>query len=91
MFDGLVVRFAKDIGASVIVRGLRSGTDFEYEFDMTFMNRRLEPDVDVVCLMTSQEYKMFSSSLLKEVARLGGDVQDMVPDGVVKALKNKFE
>ena len=91
LFDGLVVRFAKDIGASVIVRGLRSGTDFEYEFDMTFMNRRLEPDVDVVCLMTSQEYKMFSSSLLKEVARLGGDVQDMVPDGVVKALKNKFE
>ena len=91
VFDGLVVRFAKDIGASVIVRGLRSGTDFEYEFDMTFMNRRLEPDVDVVCLMTSQEYKMFSSSLLKEVARLGGDVKDMVPDGVVKALKNKFE
>ena len=91
VFDGLVVRFAKDIGASVIVRGLRSGTDFEYELDMTFMNRRLEPDVDVVCLMTSQEYKMFSSSLLKEVARLGGDVQDMVPDGVVKALKNKFE
>ena len=91
VFDGLVVRFAKDIGASVIVRGLRSGTDFEYEFDMTFMNRRLEPDVDVVCLMTSQEYKMFSSSLLKEVARLGGDVQDMVPDGVVKALKNKFK
>lgn len=91
VFDGLVVRFAKDIGASVIVRGLRSGTDFEYEFDMTFMNRRLEPDVDVVCLMTSQEYKMFSSSLLKEVARLGGDVRDMVPDGVVKALKNKFE
>ena len=91
VFDGLVVRFAKDIGASVIVRGLRSGTDFEYEFDMTFMNRRLEPDVDVVCLMTSQEYKMFSSSLLKAVARLGGDVQDMVPDGVVKALKNKFE
>ena len=91
VFDGLVVRVAKDIGASVIVRGLRSGTDFEYEFDMTFMNRRLEPDVDVVCLMTSQEYKMFSSSLLKEVARLGGDVQDMVPDGVVKALKNKFE
>ena len=91
VFDGLVVRFAKDIGASVIVRGLRSGTDFEYEFDMTFMNRRLEPDVDVVCLMTSQEYKMFSSSLLTAVARLGGDVQDMVPDGVVKALKNKFE
>ena len=91
VFDGLVVRFAKDIGASVIVRGLRSGTDFEYEFDMTFMNRRLEPDVDVVCLMTSQEYKMFSSRLLKEDARLGGDVQDMVPDGVVKALKNKFE
>ena len=91
IFDGLVVRFAKEINASVIVRGLRSGTDFEYEFDMTFMNRRLEPDVDVVCLMTSQEYKMFSSSLLKEVARLGGDVQDMVPDGVVKALKNKFK
>jgi len=90
VFDGLVVRFAKEIGANVIVRGLRSGTDFEYEFDMTFMNRRLQPDVDVVCLMTSQEYKMFSSSLLKEVARLGGDVRDMVPDGVVTALSEKF-
>ena len=64
VFDGLVVRFAKDIGASVIVRGLRSGTDFEYEFDMTFMNRRLEPDVDVVCLIELTLVKKNPASLI---------------------------
>ncbi|MCK5923237.1 MAG: pantetheine-phosphate adenylyltransferase, partial [Methylococcales bacterium] len=68
-FSGLVVRFAKDIGAGAIVRGLRSGSDFEYEFDMAFMNRKLEPEVDLVCFMTSQDYMFVSASLLKEVAR----------------------
>lgn len=90
-FTGLVVRCAKDIGAGVIVRGLRSGSDFEYEFDMAFMNRRLEPDVDLVCFMTSQDYMFVSASLLKEVAKLGGDITEMVPPNVAKAVYSKFE
>lgn len=89
-FEGLVVRFAQDIGAKVIVRGLRSGSDFEYEFDMAFMNRRLEPEVDMVSFMASQEYMFISSSLLKEVARLGGDINSMVPAHVAKAVSAKF-
>jgi len=89
-FSGLVVRYAKDIGAGVIVRGLRSGSDFEYEFDMAFMNRRLEPEVDLVCFMTSQDYMFVSASLLKEVARLGGNIKDMVPPNVAEAVYSKF-
>ncbi len=89
-FEGLVVRFAKEAGAKVIVRGLRSGSDFEYEFDMAFMNRRLEPDLDMVCFMTSQDYMFVSSSLLKEVARLGGDITEMVPPHVSEAVRSKF-
>ncbi|HIM61404.1 MAG: pantetheine-phosphate adenylyltransferase [Dehalococcoidia bacterium] len=90
-FSGLVVRYAKDIGAGVIVRGLRSGSDFEYEFDMAFMNRRLEPEVDLVCFMTSQDYMFVSASLLKEVAKLGGDITEMVPPDVAQAVYKKFE
>jgi len=89
-FSGLVVRFAKDIGAGAIVRGLRSGSDFEYEFDMAFMNRKLEPEVDLICFMTSQDYMFVSASLLKEVARLGGDIKDMVPPNVAEAVYSKF-
>ena len=89
-FSGLVVRFAKDIGAGAIVRGLRSGSDFEYEFDMAFMNRKLEPEVALVCFMTSQDYMFVSASLLKEVARLGGDIKDMVPPNVAEAVYSKF-
>ena len=90
-FSGLVVRFAKDIRAEVIVRGLRSGSDFEYEFDMAFMNRKLEPEVDLVCFMTSQDYMFVSASLLKEVAKLGGDITEMVPPNVAQAVYSKFE
>ena len=89
-FSGLVVRYAMDIGAGVIVRGLRSGSDFEYEFDMAFMNRRLEPQVDLVCFMTSQDYMFVSASLLKEVAKLGGDITEMVPPNVAQAVYSKF-
>ena len=85
-FEGLVVRFAQEVGAAVIVRGLRSGSDFEYEFEMAFMNRRLAPNVDMVSFMTSQEYMFISSSLLKEVALLNGDVTDMVTPQVADAV-----
>ena len=90
-FSGLVVRCAKSVGAGVIVRGLRSGSDFEYEFDMAFMNRRLEPEVDLVCFMTSQDYMFVSASLLKEVAKLGGDITEMVPPNVATAVYSKFD
>ena len=89
-YSGLTIRFARDIGAEVIVRGLRSGVDFEYEFEMAFMNRKLEPQVDLVCFMTSQDYMFVSSSLLKEVAKLGGDIREMVPPNVADALYAKF-
>ena len=89
-FDGLVVRFAKQVDAQVIIRGLRSGSDFEYEFDMAFMNRRLVPDLDMVFFMTSLENMFVSSSLLKEVARLGGDITAMVPPHVAEAVYSKF-
>lgn len=89
-FEGLVVRFAQEIGAAVIVRGLRSGSDFEYEYEMAFMNRKLAPDVDMVSFMTSQEHMFVSSSLLKEVARLGGDITEMVTPRVADAVYAKF-
>lgn len=89
-FDGLVVDFARQVGANVIVRGLRSGSDFEYEFDMAFMNRKLAPEIDMVSFMTSLEYMFVSSSLLKEVAKLGGDVSKLVPPYVAKAVYKKF-
>ena len=71
--------------------GLRSGPDFEYESQMFFMNRRLEPDVDMVSLMSDQEHMFISSSLLKEVAQLGGDISGMVPDHVARALAEKYQ
>lgn len=89
-FEGLVVRFAQEIGAAVMVRGLRSGSDFEYEYEMAFMNRKLAPDVDMVAFMTSQDHLFVSSSLLKEVARLGGDITGMVPPRVAQAVYRKF-
>ena len=89
-FEGLVVRFVQDVGANVIVRGLRTGSDFEYEFDMAIMNRRLAPEVDMVSFMTSQDHMFLSSSLIKEVAMLGGDITGMVPPEVAKAVYDKF-
>ena len=89
-FQGLVVRYAQEIGANTIVRGLRSGSDFEYEFDMAFMNRRLAPDIDLVSFMTSLDYMFLSSSLIKEVAMLGGDITGMVPPHVIEAVNSKF-
>ena len=89
-FTGLVVNYARDQGAATIIRGLRSSPDFEYESQMFFMNRRLEPEVDMVALMSDQEHTFISSSLLKEVARLGGEISGMVPPNVVGALREKY-
>lgn len=90
-FTGLVVKTARDVGAATIIRGLRSGPDFEYECQMFFMNRRLEPDVDMVSLMSDQDHTFISSSLLKEVAQLGGEISGMVPPNVALALAEKFQ
>jgi len=88
-FSGLVVDFARRVGAHTIVRGLRLITDFEREFEMALMNRKLYPDCELVCLMANQKYQFLSSSLLKEVASLGGDINDLVPEAVALALKEK--
>lgn len=89
-FSGLTVDFARHVGAKVIVRGLRASADFEYEFEMALMNRKLAPEIEVVCLMTSVEYLFLSASLLKEVAELGGNILNMVPEHVASALRKKF-
>ena len=89
-FTGLVVECARRLGAKVIVRGLRSGSDFEYEFEMAYMNHKLAPDIEAVCLMSSLPYQYVSSSLLKEVIGLGADVAELVPDHVLDAVKAKL-
>jgi pantetheine-phosphate adenylyltransferase len=88
-FTGMTVDYARAVGAQTLVRGLRMSSDFEREFEMALMNKELRPDLELVCLMTSLQYQFLSSSLLKEVANLGGDVTSMVPKNVVKALKEK--
>ena len=89
-YSGLTVDFVRTLGASVIVRGLRMSSDFEREFEMAMMNKKLMPDVEMVCFMASLQFQFLSSSLLKEVAELGGCLNDMVPDHVGAALKSKF-
>ena len=89
-FDGLLVEFARSRGAQVIVRGLRALSDFEYEFQMTLMNQRLEPGIQTVFMMPSEAYSYVSSRLVKEVARLGGDVTGLVPPDVIARLKERF-
>ncbi len=88
-FSGLTVDFARGEGARVMIRGLRMNADFEKEFEMALMNRKLAPDLDLLCLMASQEYQFLSSSLLKEVARLNGNISDLVPKHVAEALRKK--
>ena len=89
-FDGLLVDFCRAHNAKVIVRGLRALADFEYEFQFAHMNRRLAPNVDTVFFMTDERNHYVSSSLVKEVASLGGDVTGLVPAAVVTALAAKY-
>ena len=90
-FKGLVVEYAHQVGAQVIVRGLRIASDFEYEFEMALMNRKLAPDVELVCLMSALEYQFVHSSRIKEVAELGGDVSTLVPKHVAVALRKRLQ
>ena len=88
-FALLVVDFARKVGAKVMVRGLRMTSDFEREFEMAMMNKKLFPELELVCLMSRLEYQFLSSSLLKEAARLGGKIGDLVPRHVAEALREK--
>jgi pantetheine-phosphate adenylyltransferase len=88
-FNGLAVNFAEKVKAQVMVRGLRVSADFEREFDMAMMNRKLNPELELICLIAKPEYQFLSSSLLKEVARLGGGIDDLVPKYVIQALSKK--
>jgi pantetheine-phosphate adenylyltransferase len=90
VFDGLVVHYAQQIGATTIIRGLRAIADFEYEFEMALMNKHLAPDVEIVFFMTSQEYLYVSSSRLKELVRFGASIDDFVPQVAAVALKRKL-
>ncbi len=90
VFDGLVVQYAVQIGASAIIRGLRAMSDFEYEFEMALMNKHLAPSVEIVFFMTSQEYLYVSSSRLKELVRFGASIDEFVPPIVADALKRKL-
>lgn len=85
-YDILTVDFARHHGACVIVRGLRVISDFEMEYQMALMNRRLARDIDVICLMTSAEYAFISSSIIKEIAVAGGDISQFVPSQVAESL-----
>ncbi len=89
-FDGLTVDYAKSVGAVAIVRGLRAVSDFENEFQMALMNRSLNADINTVFLMTSFANVFISSSIIREVCRLGGDVSDVVPSVSAEAMRGKF-
>ena len=90
-YSGLTVDFAHEIGAGVIVRGLRITSDFEYESEMALMNRRMAEDVETICLFSALEYQIVSSSRVKEVASLGADVSGLVPQNVWGLLVERLE
>ena len=89
-FSGLLVDYARQEQAQVIIRGLRAVSDFEYEFQMALMNRKLDGDVETMFLMPKEEYTYLSSRIVKEIARLGGDIGAFVPDCIAQALREKF-
>ena len=90
-FDNLLIHFARQSGATVLIRGLRAVSDFEYEFQMATMNARLDPDIETVFLSASENQQFVASRLVKEIARLGGDVSGFVSPAVAQALKERFE
>jgi len=88
-FTGLTAKFATSVGAKVMVRGLRASADFEREFEMAMMNKKLFPELELICFMARLEYQFLSSSLLKEAASLGGKIDNFVPQHVAEALRSK--
>lgn len=90
-FDNLLVDYCTAVGAGTIVRGLRAVSDFEYEFQLGHMYQHLDPGLEVVCLMTRSDHSFISSSIIREVASLGGDIANLVPPVVETALRERFE
>lgn len=90
VFDGLMVEHARSVGASAVIRGLRAIADFEYEFEMALMNKHLNPDIEILFMMASQEYLYVSSSRLKELVRFGVSIDEFVPPVVAEALRNRL-
>ena len=88
-FQSLLIHFAHEVGATAIIRGLRAVSDFDYEFQMASMNAKMAPDIETVCLMASDKYQFIASSLVKEIAKLGGDVSQFVSPRVAKLLTAK--
>ncbi len=91
VFDGLLVHYAQNKGISVLIRGLRVISDFEYEFQMALMNRKLMPTLETVYFMPNEEFTYINSTIVKEVARLGGEIECFLPPSVVKALYQKIK
>ena len=89
-FSDLTARFAKSINAGVIIRGLRAVSDFEFEFQMALMNRKIEPEIETVFLMPNEKYSYLSSSVVKDIARRGGDISAFVPEDVKNRLGKRF-
>ena len=89
-FEGLLIHFAREVGASVIIRGLRAVSDFEYETQMANMNARMEPNIETIFLMASDRHQFIASSLVKDIARRGGDTSQFVSKKVFERLKKKF-
>ncbi len=90
-FNSLLVHFAADQGASVIIRGLRAVSDFDYEFQMASMNAQIAPEIETVCLMASDKHQFIASRLVKEIAMLDGDVSQFVPKGVLARLSKSLD
>jgi pantetheine-phosphate adenylyltransferase len=90
-FSSLLVDTAQEVGATTIIRGMRAVSDFDYELQLTLMNRKLSPAIETIFLMPSEQYIFISSSLVKEIASLGGNVAHLVPDAVAAALKKKLK
>ena len=90
-YESLLIHFARDVGASVIIRGLRAVSDFEYEIQMANMNARMEPNIETIFLMASDRHQFISSSLVNDIARLGGDTSQFVSKKVFERLKAKFK
>ncbi len=90
-FDSLLMTFAQDVGAGIIVRGLRAVADFEYEFQMTAMNQQLNREIETVFLMADPRHQAIASRLVKEIARLGGDIDPFVPPEIARRVRAKFK
>ena len=90
-YKGITVNYAKEVGAKVLVRGVRSANDFGYEFELALMNQNLNPDIETVFLQSKEKYAIVKSSSIKQLAQFGGDISRMVPPLVAEALSNKYK